>query len=272
MWIGKRHSRDTECLFWIDRQLMMRCLIRSGIAALLLALTFLPGRMPAQSLIDAMAYLDGERHQQEIFLPYVAEPARVQHLLKQMNSVAEGQQVAEVRDLLGAPDEINAILLPGDRTDEIEGFQYLYLLERYKSEEWGVAYEERYLSFNFDLSGRLRSAYGLGVKGFHEIVREKGLGLQFSIGLHEAVRIDNLVIRLDFVLDADESQARQPSTHTAKADGPHALLTLTLPDRGDALSFAFDAAAQAGEARHYGKYLITLVDITGSDRVTLLVK
>ncbi len=230
------------------------------------------GTCVGQSLAEAMHFFEAPLHAQEIYLPYKADLLREEQLRGQMNGLESGMNPDQVRASLGAPDEIEPILVQGDRTEEYSGFQYVYLLEREKSTEWGKAYEEKCLRINFNMSGLLISAEGHAVPGFKEVVREMGLDFAFSMGLHETVKVNDLLIRLDFVLDADAESAGEASSE-ADAQFPYGLFSVALSDRSDKLKLSMADGQDAGlQSKTYGQYRITLLAIPSNGRVSLVVK
>jgi hypothetical protein len=253
--------------------MIMRSTLRNALAVATLWLAIGLNAAHAQSIGEALQYLDAERFQPEVYLPYQADAARSEQLITHMNMLALGQSTEEVRGLLGAPDEIEAVFKVGDRTEELEGFKYVYLFSREKSDEWGQAYNEKFLHLSFNLHGRLEGAEGFMVKGFHELVRELGLGFEFSMGLHETVKIDELFIHLDFILDAEAPASCESAGDREGAAGSYALFTLTLPDRKDNFKLAMDSPAKRGEqSKNYNKYKISLRAIPNSERVAIIVE
>jgi hypothetical protein len=226
-----------------------------------------------QTLSEALHFLEASRYQSEIFLPYTAEPARVAEIQKGWNSLEPGQSTVEVRALMGAPDEIDAVFGKGERTDVMKCFQYTYLFERAKADDWGKAYNEKYIRLSFNLNGQLVSANGFAVKGFKELVREQGLGFQFEIGLHETVRVNDLYIKLDFVLAADEETAGESSSERmSPSAGNEALFSVILPDRQDNFKLTLGASNPSGRFKLYGPYKISLVAVPDSESVILMVE
>jgi hypothetical protein len=189
-----------------------------------------------------------------------------------MNALETGMTTTEASQLLGAPDEIEALFVQGERTEEIQGFRYTYLLERKRANEWGKAYDERWIHLNFNLSGQLASAEAYAIPGFNELVRELGLGFAFSMGLHETVKINELLIRLDFVLDAGSASAGEASRAADEA-ASEARFSASLPDRADNLKLNLgDDAQPTLQTQTYGTYRITLLAIPSGDRVALVVE
>jgi hypothetical protein len=225
--------------------------------------------LPGQSLAEAMKFLDVARYQPEVYLPYKADQVREQALGANMNSLESGYSTEAVLKTLGAPDEVEPIMVAGDRTEELQGFTYIYLWEREKSDEWGKPYNEKAIRVYFDLSGRLVSAEGYAVPGFHEVVRELGLAFEFTMGLHETVKINDLLIRLDFVLNGEGPSAGESGASETETS-PSALFSLTMPDRKDNIELSMEGAEE--QSKTYSRYRITLLAIPNSDRVSLIVK
>src|SRR5687768_6676725 len=101
--------------------------------------------LKGQTLSEALHYLEAPKYQPEIFLPYLADQNRTAAIQKGWNELEPGLTVEEVRGLIGAPDEIDAVFGKGERTDVMKCFQYTYLFERAKADEWGKAYHEKYI-------------------------------------------------------------------------------------------------------------------------------
>jgi hypothetical protein len=229
--------------------------------------------LKAQTLSEALHYLEASKHQPEIFLPYTADAARVAAIQKGWNDLEPGQTTEEVRALIGAPDEIDAVFGKGERTDVMKCFQYTYLFERSKADEWGKAYNERYIRLSFNLNGQLVSANGFAVKGFQELIREQGLGFQFEIGLHETVRVNDLNIKLDFVLTSDEEGAGESSSErVGAAVGNDALFSVVLPDRQDNFKLSLGGSNPNARFKLYGPYKISLVAVPDEESVILIVE
>lgn len=228
--------------------------------------------MFGQSLSEALAQLEAPRYQTEIFLPYQAPQERKDMIVLHMNSLEAGLTTGEVTSLMGAPDEIIALFAAGDRTEELQGFQYVYLLERSRANDWGRAYDERYIHVNFNLGGQLVSAEGYSMPAFKEVIRELGLGFEFSMGLHETVKINGLLIRLDFIHGADAQSGAESATGKSD-DAAEAIFAVSMPDRADNLKLNMGGESQGSQQTiTYGSFRLTLLGIPGTDRVSLIVE
>jgi hypothetical protein len=242
------------------------------LGAALIFMMLLPRIGTAQSLQASLQYIEIEVYQPEIYLPYKADLVREAALRKSMNSLKEGNRPEEVLTLLGAPDEVEAIIVAGDRDDEFQGFIYRYLFDRRKSQEWGKAYDERQFSLQFDLSGHLIASASIGIPDFKEIVRVQGLDMAFCMGLHETVRINELLLRLDFVLDATNAASAE-SAITNEEQGAYALLTAEIGERKEDLRLHLMSEGQdTMPSILFGQYKITLMAITNAHSIRLLVE
>lgn len=225
-----------------------------------------------QTLSEALHYLEGEKFQEEVFLPYVADEARAQSIHRGWNKLEPGQSMEEVRALIGAPDEIEAVFSKGERTEEIRCIQYTYIFNRTRSEEWGKAYDQSLIRLSFNLRGQLVSAQGYATPGFNELVRELGLGFQFEIGMHETVQVNDLLIRLDFLLmenEAKRPESSDPGMETSS--GSEASISVILPDRKEAFKLALGADPEL-RFKLYGAYKISLLAVPDRDVAILMVE
>ncbi|MFN8395111.1 MAG: hypothetical protein U0176_10720 [Bacteroidia bacterium] len=226
----------------------------------------------AQSLSEALHYLEAEKYQNEVFLPYQADQARIDGIHKGWNKLEPGQTIDEVRALIGAPDEIEAVFTKGERTEEIRCIQYAYIFSRSRSEEWGKAYDQSLIRLSFNLHGQLVSAQGYATPGFNELVRELGLGFQFEIGLHETVEVNDLLLRLDFLLM--ENAAKSPESSDNGLDmstGSEASISVILPDRREAFKLVLGDDPEK-RFKIYGAYKISLLAVPDKDVAILMVE
>jgi hypothetical protein len=229
--------------------------------------------LQAQTLSEALHYLEASKYQPEVFLPYTADAARIAGIQKGWNELEPGQSIDEVRALIGAPDEIDAVFGKGERTDVMKCFQYTYLFDRAKADEWGKAYNERYIRLSFNLHGQLVSANGFGAKGFKELIREQGLGFQFEIGLHETVRVNDLILKLDFVLTSDDEGAGESSSErVGTIVGNDALFSVILPDRQESFKLTLGGSNPNARFKLHGPYKISLVAVPDSESAILIVE
>ncbi len=231
-----------------------------------------PVAVQGQSLSEAFQLLEAERYQPEVYMPYRADEARQQQLITSMNLLETGQPIEEVRQLLGAPDEIHPIFVMGDRTEELHGIQYVYLFSRSKSEEWGLAYHESVIRIDFNLQGQLDAAEGLSVPGFNDLLRAVGLGFDFTMGLHETVKINDLLIRLEVVAGSGDASMAEAASNAA-TENAYAIFTVSLTDRKDNIRLRLDSGqATSEQSKMYNRYRITLNAIPAANRVALVVE
>lgn len=250
----------------------MRSATLRRMAGMAMGTLVLLSKLTGQSLSEALHYLEASKYQSEIFLPYLADEARVAQIKQGWNKLEPGMATTEVRDLIGPPDEIEAVFGKGERADVMKCFQYTYLFERTKADEWGKAYNERYIRLSFSLAGQLVSANGFAMKDFKELVRELGLGFQFEIGLHETVRVNDLLVKLDFVLLSDEESAAESSSERmGHAVGNEALLSAVLPDRHGDFKLALGVGLDA-RSKIYGPYKIHLIALPDTESAILMVE
>lgn len=226
----------------------------------------------AQSLSEALHYLEGEKFQKEVFLPYKADEARVQSIQKGWNKLEPGQSMEEVRALIGAPDEIEAVFTKGERTEEIRCIQYAYIFSRSRSEEWGKAYDESVIRLSFNLHGQLVSAQGYATPGFNELIRELGLGFQFEIGLHETVEVNDLRIRLDFLSLENAPKSPESSDNGMNTShGSEVSISVMLPDRREAFKL-YSGDDPEKLFKIYGAYKISLLAVPDKEAAILMVE
>lgn len=226
----------------------------------------------AQSLSEALHFLEGEKFQKEVFLPYQADEARVQSIQEGWNKLEPGQTMEEVRALIGAPDEIEAVFSKGERTEEIRCIQYAYIFKRSRSEEWGKAFDQSLIRLSFNLRGQLVSAQGYATPGFNELVRELGLGFQFEIGLHETVEVNDLLLRLDFLLMENAAKSPESSDNGRNTStGSEAAISVILPDRRE--SFTLELGDDPEKRfKIYGAYKISLLAVPDKEVAILMVE
>lgn len=227
----------------------------------------------SQTLAASLHFLEDEVFQTNVTLPYKADAARTEVLLDNMNALSIGLSVEKVRSLLGSPDEIEAIFKVGERTEELEAFEYVYLIAKEPKLGVDAASADQYLRINFNLSGLLQGAHAQNVEGFHDLVRELGLGFQFSMGLHETVQIDDLLIHLDFILDEAAGSPRAAESMRGEPQSPFALFTLETPERKEDFKLMIDRPSLQGQqSKYYGKYKINMITVSKSERVVLIVE
>jgi hypothetical protein len=109
--------------------------------------------------------------QNEISYPYVASKERSHSITKAMNTLIKGMRVAQVIDLLQAPDEVHYTYkaIKSKSARKPIGFSMVYLLERRKPSGSVLEKAERLIRIHFDTHQQLISAYAIKVKEFQTI-------------------------------------------------------------------------------------------------------
>lgn len=228
----------------------------------------LTGFARGQSMLAALKLLDSPRYQTEIYLDYQAEKERVDAISSNMNHLVSGMPFEVVDSLIGAPDEILPVFDPGMRGEAIKWVRFVYLFSREKVDEWGKSTKDQSIELIFNLSNQLVAAVGNGVVGFEEIVREQGLGFRFELALHEKVKIEELLLQLDFVIESGKASEGGNSESNESGDAK-ALLTIQLVDREGTIELQ-----EVPEKRSimYRNYKITLLGIRNTETILLLVE
>ena len=228
----------------------------------------LSGWANGQSMRAALQLLDTPLFQDEIYLDYEAEPARATSISSHMNELVAGMSVSEVDSLVGAPDEVIPVYDPGMRGEAIKWVKLVYLFSREKVDEWGKSTEDHSIELTFNLANQLVSAVGNGVSGFDEIVRAQGLGFRFELQLNEKVKIEDLLLQLDFILQAGEATQAGNAENNEGGNGK-VKLTIQLIDREGTIELQ-----EIPEARsiHYRNFKITLLGIRNAETALLLVE
>lgn len=229
---------------------------------------FCLSEMKGQSMASALKLIDVPKYQEEIYLDYQADSVRNATILDNMNFLESGMPIDSVLPKLGLPDESSPVFVQGPRGENIEWVVHTYLISRAAVNEWGKTYNDQSITIKYNLSGQLVSATSVGISNFDEIVREQGLGFKFEIGLHEHVKIENLLLQLDFVLEtgnATEAGNAQDET----ADESKVLLTITLLDRKGGIELMEIPEKRAVLFRDYK---ISLIGINSKESATLLIE
>ncbi len=118
------------------------------------------------AMIDVSCVSGDEDRPVRITYPYVAPTERTAAILDGLPKVHAGMSGAEVRSLLGAPDEVN----PTYNSIHVKaakkiGYSFVYVIQRKQEAGSVVEKDEKLVRVHFGLDDRVAKIISVGLKG-----------------------------------------------------------------------------------------------------------
>lgn len=87
--------------------------------------------------------------------PYIATPERAEVIRRGLANISVGMSPSEVATVLGEPDEIYPLYVPGHKRSEVVGYTQWYIIQRLAENGSANQKQESLLRLSFDLDGKV---------------------------------------------------------------------------------------------------------------------